>query len=227
MIRLAKSVTSVSPWHVDFLKQYNPNASLVYNGYDEDVFVPQTIIEPTFDIVYAGKWYGRQMQDPTLLFETLQKVKGTIPELRLKFYTAADVHNEILKMASDYCVEDIVSLYDYVANEEVPELLNRASIVLVLSNVGTIGVMTTKLFEAVGVEKPVLCVRSDDGDLEAFIENENVGRACRDVVQVEQAITEVYAQWKENGFTKSFVQRKKIYTRYLQTEKLVEIIFRR
>ena len=42
-LEVADCVTTVSPWHVEVLKQYNPNVKLIYNGFDPELFYPQQI----------------------------------------------------------------------------------------------------------------------------------------------------------------------------------------
>jgi glycosyltransferase involved in cell wall biosynthesis len=42
-LEVADCVTTVSPWHVEVLKQYNPNVRLIYNGFDPELFYPQQI----------------------------------------------------------------------------------------------------------------------------------------------------------------------------------------
>jgi hypothetical protein len=52
--------------------------------------------------------------------------------------------------------------------------------------------MTTKFFEAVGVEKPVLCVPNDEGCLAQVIEEVNAGLAANTALEVQDFIKEKY-----------------------------------
>ena len=41
VLKKADYVTTISPWHVDILKQYNTNVELIYNGFDPELFYPE------------------------------------------------------------------------------------------------------------------------------------------------------------------------------------------
>ena len=41
VLKAADYVTTVSPWHVDTLKQYNSQVTLIYNGFDPELFYPE------------------------------------------------------------------------------------------------------------------------------------------------------------------------------------------
>lgn len=45
---------SVSKWHTDYLKRYNPNVYTVYNGFDETVFEPLHLMSDKFVLSYFG-----------------------------------------------------------------------------------------------------------------------------------------------------------------------------
>jgi hypothetical protein len=70
--------------------------------------------------------------------------------------------------------------------------------------------MTTKVFEYMAVEKPVLCVRSDEGCLAETICETQSGIAACTVEQVECFILEKYAEWQQNGYTHQTVGRQKV-----------------
>ena len=120
---------------------------------------------------------------------------------------------------------------DYVPLNQVPDILHNASILLVLSNnaatSGAHGIMTTKFFEALGVEKPVLCVRSDEECLAQVIKETNAGLAATNVEQVKEFISDKYAEWKTNGFTRQPVNQeaKKRFTRQYQSEQIEHLIY--
>ena len=114
-----------------------------------------------------------------------------------------------------------------VSIQEVPNLLAESSVVLVLNYNSeanhTKGIMTTKFFEAVGVEKPVLCVRGDDGCLSQVIGETNAGVAASSVEDVKNFIREKYNEWQKNGFTRQNVKNKEYFCRENQAKQFIEI----
>ena len=214
ILKQAHSITTVSPWHVNFLKQFNPNTLLIYNGYDSTLFQPRTTKTNYFDIIYTGKWYSPTLQDPTLLFQALAEINN--PQIRLIWYTNADVHSQISKLAQQHNLTTPLIINNYVPNNEIPNLLNRSSIILVLTNKGNRGIMTTKFFEAIGVEKPILCVRSDEECLAQTIKETNAGLAATNVEEVKEFILYHYNEWQQNGYTHINITNKEHFSRQNQ-----------
>ena len=221
VLKQADSITTISPWHADFIKQFNPNTHLIYNGYDSNLFIPQHTKSEFFDIIYTGKWYSPTLQDPTLLFQALAEINN--PQIRLIWYTNADVHSQISKLAQQHNLTTPLIINNYVPNNEIPNLLNQSSIILVLTNKGNRGIMTTKFFEAIGVEKPILCVRSDEGCLAQTIQETNAGLAATNVTEVKEFILFHYNQWQKQGYTHTEIKNKEQFSRQnqaLQFEKI-------
>ena len=84
--------------------------------------------------------------------------------------------------------------------------------------------MGTKFYEALGVEKPVLCIRSDEECLAQVIEQTHAGLAGTDVASVETFILNKYQEWKKNGFTRQAVQQKEIFSRQTQSAQIEKLL---
>ena len=229
VIRQADRITCVSPWHMDFLKKMNLHAEVVYNGFDETLFSPLDTPSSQFVISYVGRLYEQRMQDPTLLMNTL---KNLDIDLRVRWYTNTDGRNRIRMLAQQYRVEKYMEYYDYVPPTQVPQLLHESSILLVLTNIAAIsgahGIMTTKFFEALGVEKPVLCVPSDKECLAQVIQETNAGLAATSAEEIKDFILEKYDEWKQNGFTRQPVNQeaKRLFSRQYQAQQFEQILLK-
>jgi hypothetical protein len=105
--------------------------------------------------------------------------------------------------------------------------MHSSSILLVLTTLstpsGTHGIMGTKFFENIGVEKPVLCVRSDEECLAQVISETHAGLAATEVEQVKAFVMEKYQEWKKNGFTRQTARNKEMFTRQRQAEQFKEV----
>ena len=88
--------------------------------------------------------------------------------------------------------------------------------------------MTTKFFEALGVEKPVLCVPSDEECLAQVIKETNAGLAATSTEQIKTFILEKYAEWKQNGYTRQKVNKeiKQQFTRQYQAKQFEQIFLK-
>ena len=95
--------------------------------------------------------------------------------------------------------------------------MHLSSILLVLTTLstpnGTHGIMGTKFFENIGIEKPILCVRSDEECLADAIKQTNAGLAATNVEEVKAFVLDKYHEWKQNGYTRQQVVNKEQFTR--------------
>ena len=222
-------ITTVSTWHVDLLRRYNPNVKLIYNGYDPELFYPDHTPTKEFSLTYTGRMLSFAIRDPRPLFEAILRLhtEGIItPDLfRVKWYM--DKHSEqmVADEADLYGLWDYMDFSPYVEASMIPAILNKSSILLQLANLassnGPKGIMTTKLFEAMAVEKPMLCVRSDEACLEAAIREANAGGSARNADEAYDFIKYYYTQWKANGYT-SVEVRKEVLKKYSRKEQALQ-----
>lgn len=200
VIRQADSLSSVSPWHIDFLQRYNQNVHLIYNGFDEKQFYWSEIKNEPFLISYIGKLY--EFQDIHCIEEAIREIGK----------------------------DDIILNRQHggIPTDQVGDAIRRSSIMLVLTNKAAKGMMTTKFYEALGCEKPVLCYPDDNGVLSATIRQMNAGIATDDKDAIKTFILDKYAEWKKNGFTHQAVNQevKKQFTRQYQAKQFEQILLK-
>ena len=234
ILRSAAAVTTISPWHVSVLEKYNPNTQLIYNGYDPEVFFPEDIKTDKFYITYTGRLLSVAMRNPDLLFQALERlVKECIisPDTFLVRWFVDDISEKIIRDAvAKYAGIDVYMAYcGYVPAAEIPKVLNGSSILLLLTNKadanGPKGVMTTKFFESLAVEKPILCVRGDEGCLEEVINRTHSGLSAHNVDEVYDFIKAHYMRWKENQphIDKSDKEEIKKFSREAQAQQFIRV----
>lgn len=210
VVKQASAVTSVSPWHVQYLSQFNPNVHLVYNGYDAKEFYFKPISSSKFNLVYTGRLVDEKAQDPTLFLQALEELITTRQidsnNVALHWYTDPASQKRVQGLVAPYTnVQAITQYHGLIPNQQIPAVLWDSSVVLILTNQqtpeGPKGMMTTKFFDALGVEKPVLCVKSDEACLAQTIAQTNAGLAATQVAEVKAFLLNNYACWKQNGYT--------------------------
>ena len=231
VLKYAHAVTSVSPWHKQLLSQYNPHTHLIYNGYDEQVFVPRDVKAQQFQIAYLGKLYSTSLRDPRLLFAALHELltEGLITQqdLRVLFHVDEAAKDQLHALAQEYHISHVVDIQGYIPRTQILEVMHLSSILLVLTTTstpeGTHGIMGTKFFENMGVEKPILCVRSDEECLAQVIAQTQAGLAATTVEQVKTFVLDKYHEWQHMGFTRHAALHKELFTRQHQAQQFVEI----
>lgn len=226
VLKKANAITTISPWHLDFIKRYNKNVYLIYNGFSEKDFIAKEVKSNSFNIVYTGRLLDLNTRNPELLFNAIEELK--LEKLRIVWYVDKTSKEIISKELENYPITKSISeINNLVPVSAIPNLLNKSSIILVLTNKSTEdgpkGIMTTKFFEAIGVEKPVLCVRSDEGCLSQIIKETNAGLAATNVEEVKSFITKKYKEWENNGFTRQEIVSREKFSRENQAKQFVEI----
>lgn len=197
VLRVVDAVTTISPWHRDFIRQFNANVHLVYNGFDDAQFFPRDIRTDRFTITYIGSLFEWQQA-------SLALVQRIVNELGLDIVW--DIHTP---------------KQNTLAHNELGDAIRRSGIMLVLTNPKTHGMLTTKFYEALGCAKPILCVPSDEGALAELMHYTNAGLATDDEEQIKAFIEAKYHEWQQNGFTRQAVVHREEFSRAAQCRKLV------
>ncbi len=233
ILQKADYVTTISEWHVDTLKAYNAKTHLIYNGFDADLFTPAIQKSKQFLICYTGRILSTAMRNPALLFEAVKQLHNEhridTKEFRIQFFTNAESKSILTHAAADYQLEDFIEYHDMVAYTEIPAILNNSSILLLLTNKadanGPKGIMTTKFFEYLAVEKPILCITGDEGCLETALNEAQAGLAAHHVDEVKRFIIDQYTTWKNNGYTHIEPNKEALqkYDRKYQAKQFVEL----
>lgn len=198
VLRQANCITTVSPWHVNFIRQFNPNVHLIYNGYDPSIFYPKDIPSKHFLITYIGRLYE---------FQSLDLIKQAIRELQLP----------------DCKLNLHLPDKRYIPFSAVGNEIRKSSIAIVLTSTDTHGMMTTKFYEALGCEKPILCIPSDNGCLAQTMAETNAGLASGNIDEIKQFIVDKYNEWKQNGFTRQPVRNIEQFSRENQAKQFEDL----
>lgn len=195
VLREADAITTVSPWHADFIRTFNPNVQVVYNGYDPKQFYPENIPTDRFTITYIGSLF--EWQKPAL-----EKVRQAVEELN-QSSILLDIHTP---------------QHNPIPHDRLGDAIRRSGIMLVLTSSDTHGMLTTKFYEALGCKKPILCVPSDQGALAELIRYTNAGIATDDKEAVKAFITAQYTVWLKQHFTRQATNHRELFSREYQND---------
>jgi hypothetical protein len=171
---------------------------LIYNGYYPSQFYAEDIPSDTFRIAYIGKIYA---------FQSTALVEQAARELNLP-HVELNIHTPDCRP---------------IPLNAVGDELRRSSMALVLTNPNAKGMMTTKFFEALGCEKPILCTPSDNGLLTKTIRDTNAGLASSDMDEIKAFILDKYHEWQQNGFTRQAVINKEQFSRQQQAQQFEQL----
>lgn len=224
--RKAAALTAISPWHTEWLKRWNPNSFCIYNGFDPELFKPvEPVMTDRFIILYAGSLATRIQRNPDLLLRAIRSLfeKGVITpsDFVVQFY-GEPTGSHVIGAARELGVEDFLEFHPLVPISEMSGLFSRASALLVLGaepgKYATHGIMTTKFFEYLAANRPILLVPGDRECLAQAIIETNSGFAANSVGELEQFILGLYNEWKKDGFVHGHTaqDKLKLYSREYQ-----------
>lgn len=190
IISKASVVTSISGWHCTLLSRWSKNVKMIMNGFDEKKFMPQPKWEGEKKrIVYTGNLATRY---PTILFEALAETEENKRKyLEVVFYTNDAGNKYVNELANRMGIEDVVHCESWVAADKVPEVLTNSSALLIVTNQGSKGVMTTKAFEYMAMNRPIFCLPDPDSQLERVLGETGTGVTMRDKESVKKYLGEL------------------------------------
>lgn len=203
----AAAVTTVSPWHRDFLSKFHPEVELIYNGYDPELFFPEPTSPDVFRITFTGRLISEENRNPQWLFEAVRDLDRSKAvssrDFRLCWYVDPRTAEYLEKAGAEYGIGEYMEISDFVPASRIPAILNESSVLLQLAAVsgpkGPKGVMTTKIFEALAVGRPLLLIPDDRSFLSELIRNHQSGLAAQNAEQVKDFLMENYRIWKKEG----------------------------
>ena len=211
-LKKARQITSVSLWHVDFLKQINPNTHLIYNGFDEKLFDENINRTDKFIISFFGCIYNENLRNPKILFAAIENLYNKKMILSqnfvVKWFFDEKSKKIIEKKAQNFGISDFMNYNDFLPQKNLSKEMSKSSILLSFCNSDKnriFGMMTTKFFEYIGVNRPILCTPNNNDELAETINAIGCGLVSSDVEEVENFILKKYAEWQQNGFTKGAV----------------------
>ena len=194
-------VTVSEPLAEVLKRKYDKPTAVVLNGFDPSDY-PQQGNAPAGDgfvtILYTGVIYpGRQ--DPSPLFDALQRLGDLASEVKILFY--GSYLGIVRELAAQYGVEHLVEVNPPVPYRESLRMQSEADALLLLlwNDQAERGVYTGKLFEYVGARRPILAV-GVGGDVAAeFILSREAGTVLSYPEQIAAQLRQLIEQKRAGG----------------------------
>lgn len=208
VLRAATAISTISPWHADFIRRFNPKVEVVYNGYDASQFYPADKQADSFTLTYIGSLFDWQRP-------ALERVRSIVEDIN---------QSELRDQQSKIVFNLHTPQHDPIAHDRLGDAIRRSGVMLVLTSPSTHGMLTTKFYEALGCSKPVLCVPSDQGALAELIDYTHSGIATDDAEQIRAFLLRYYQFWQQQGYTMHPTVHREEFSREAQCEHLEKMI---
>ena len=110
---------------------------------------------------------------------------------------------------------------------QVSGVLSGASVLLLLTNTGRKGILTTKLFEYLAVGRPVLCVSAAAADdIPQILRRTGSGLGTCSLQEAKRFILRLYREWRDNGIVSLASEQNVIaeFSRKAQAKRLASLL---
>ncbi|MDX9790002.1 MAG: glycosyltransferase [Candidatus Kapaibacterium sp.] len=173
------------------------------NGFDSSDF--PTIEHKNndeFTITYTGSMYGRR--NPQALFEAVAELinNSKIKRDKVKFKFIGRFGNEIFDMFEQSGFSDRIEVINYLPHSEsINQLLQSDLLLLVVDeSKESKEIVPGKVYEYIGVKKPILGIGPEDGAVGRLLSETNTGLMAHqsNVQKISALFEKFYKAWEKN-----------------------------
>ena len=230
-IKTANAITSVSQFYVNKISNYNNvNGYELINGFDEEVEnLPKKKLKTNkFVITYNGSLYDSQKIEPVLevIKELIITYKNKI-DILLNFPGLAfdpEQSKRVKKIFFD--LKENIIITQRLERKKVLKIQQESHLLLMISHENIKGIPSSKLYEYIGLKKPILLYPNDKDIIEKTLNKTNLGIICNTKKEVKfnmKNILEKYIACNKVAI-EGIDDEIKLFTRKNQVKKLGEIL---
>lgn len=202
----------------------------ILNGFDpQEMNISHVDLTNKFTITYLGSLYHGK-RDPSKLFKALQDLisEGKINpnDIEVRFYGQKEDWME--KEIEIYRLQGIVNEYGVIPRNIAVEKQRESQLLLLLmrDHPKEIGVYTSKIFEYLAAQRPILAIGSLEGVVNDLLEDTTAGIYATSVKDVKKALEEYYNEYKLKDNVSYKGERAKIdkYSHREMARKFAEVL---
>ena len=225
----ASMITSVSPIYTDRISQFvKVTGETILNGFDTLLPKIESNDRNSFIIVYNGTLYDTQDVEGFVraIIPCIELFRGKI-NIQIQFPGVCyDPNQESRLKALIKGYESFFLLTTRIPKAEVIDLQQKADLLLMLTHRGQKGIPSSKLYEYLALQKPILCFPSDHDIVEETLLYTGVGYVIdteevlfdklNEFIHLKLNSSEIFNETKEENFL--------VYSISNQVNKLVLLI---
>ncbi len=194
---------------------------IIPNGYDEDDLKNLVSDTPKNEIVITHTGTITHIHNIDGFVAALKSILSKGIEFKVKLI--GHLNKNIKEKIQQSGIENMVEYSGYVDHTKALEYLGKSTLLLLLipEIVNNKGILTGKLFEYIGIRKPVLCIGPVDSDAAEIINNCDAGKTYgyNDITGIEGFITQFTDSSAQTKYYKNNFRSN--YSRYNLTKQLV------
>lgn len=176
------------------------------NGFDPDDYTGLSLCDAsprkTFTITHTGFLYGQR--DPATFLEAvvtlLERKRLGRQTVRIVFVGNVTLPYNLEEYLAARGLSDVVTLQEHVPHKHSLEYLQQSDVLLLLQP-GTTTQVPSKLFEYIGMRKPILAVSPRGGATYNLVRKESLGEVAHaeDPEEIAAAVERMYVKWRGEG----------------------------
>lgn len=223
--------TTVSNYYVKKISKFTGLQGFeLINGFDDELnlYTSIQLDKSRFEITYNGTLYQSQKIEPLLI-----AAKKIINRFENQIHIHFNFPGLLFDEAQAQRVEVILKGYEEhytitgrISREDVIRIQQKSNILLMIAHEGLKGIPSSKLYEYIGLKKPVLLYPNDNDIIEKTLQDCGLGIICEDEMDIENKLSKFIKDFILNGENPFFGNRKKIdkYQRKEQVKKLAKLL---
>lgn len=225
-------ITTVSPFYAQKIGKFvQKPGHVLLNGFFEDdiqAFQNRTLYDD-FTIIYNGMLYGSQQIE--IFLAGFKKFVDANPEFRhrikLQFpgiLYLKDIARRVEKFMLGY--EDTLLLTERISREKVLEMQANAHLLLMVSHIGSKGSPSSKIYEYLGLGRPVLVCPGDEDILDETFTQYNLGFIANTSDETYDLLTTQFQKYLDGSYEtmKADTHYTAQFSRSKQVHVLAEIL---
>lgn len=228
-LRLADEVVLVSKSMISLQKEIlDRDYKIVSNGFDHSDFpaLEQSHSNPVFTIKYIGSMSENSV--PHNFFKALSRLESdSKKKIKVEFY--GSINTNVIEIIEAFELDDIVSFRGYLPHLEAKKEMQKSDLLLLVipRTKDNELIITGKIFDYIGAQKPILCIGPKHGDAAKVISEFNLGLNFE--YDEVDTLTSELEKLLNSDISWKISQQKDLkihpFSRYNLTKKLSEIIY--
>ncbi len=200
------------------------------NGYDDVEIENARPEKGSFTITYNGSLYPTQpIEDFISTIEQFIKENDTSLDIKLNFPGLAfdKTQEERVKKAAQNIIHHF-HITPRINKQEVLRIQSRSDLLLMVAHTNKKGIPSSKLYEYIGLKKPILLFPNDNDIIEHTLQNTGLGKIANNQAELLNLLKKAIKE-KENFNTVNVDMKLKAiesFSRKNQAKKLAELINR-
>lgn len=204
---IANTDTLRAEFIMRFPEQDHAKFVTVLNGYDPEDFVSggeemRSKRQAVYTLTHTGFLYGKR--DPRGFLLALQSLVESkridAGNIQVQFLGATSLDYDLTEYLARLRLTHVVTLYDHKPFQESLQFLKQSDGLLLLQP-GTATQIPSKLFEYIGLGKPILAICPAQSATQRLMEEESLGIVVQPESsrEITEAIYTLYKQWEAGG----------------------------